>query len=222
VICLGSEQARVLTEEVGLPAAKVKRLHNWLDHTFFRPTGHAREDFVVAVGMESRDYPTLQAAASGLPYRFHVIASGWSPDAGYSAAAGIGDRGNVVVERGVTTAALRELYTRARLVVVPLKSVPYAAGVTAVLEAMAMGKAVVVSASPGIMDYVIDGTSARVVPVGDADALRTAIDRLWRDQAEIDRMERHNRAWIESTLNTDQYVEAVAGLLKAPRGRPPA
>lgn len=215
VVCLGSEQVRVLTGAIGLPARQVRCLHNWLDHAFFRPLLRDREDFVLAVGMESRDYATLQAAASALPYRFHVIASGWSPNAGYAAAEGIGNRGNVVVERGVTTDKLRELYARARFVVVPLKAVPYAAGVTAILEAMAMGKALVASASPGIRDYVIAGTSARVVPVGDAPALRAAIQALWNDEAEIARMERHNRAWVETTLNTDHYVGEIAGMLEA-------
>ena len=36
VICLGSEQQRVLTQQIGLPASKVKRFNQWCDHRFYR------------------------------------------------------------------------------------------------------------------------------------------------------------------------------------------
>jgi glycosyltransferase involved in cell wall biosynthesis len=99
--------------------------------------------------------------------------------------------------------------------VVPLAAAPYAAGVTSIVEAMAMGKALVVSASPGVRDYVVDGTSALVVPIGDAGALRAAIERLWADGAERARMARHNRRWVERSFDTARYVERVARLLEA-------
>ena len=222
VICLATEQVRVLTGAVGFPARKVVRLDYWLDHAFFRPPAERVDgDYVLSVGMESRDYATLHESARGLPIRFHVIASGWSPSAGFTPADGVRQDENIVVERGVPTARLRALYAGARLVVVPLKHVPYAAGVTGILEAMAMGKAVVTTDSPGIRDYVHPDVSARVVPVGDAAAIRRAIEELWSDSDARDAMGRHNRAWIEGALNTDRYVDDVARLLGHPEADMP-
>lgn len=213
VITLNEAQARVLTQSIGFTPAKVRRLDYWLDQEFYRPIACAEEEFVLSVGMESRDYDLLQRVASALPYRFQVIASGWSPNAGFAAAAGIQDSGNITIERGVSAARLRHLYASARFVVVPLKSVSYAAGVTTILEAMAMGKAVVTTDSPGIRDYIVDGVSAQVAPCGDSNALRSAIERLWGDPAALQAAGRHNRGWIEQKLNMDRYVASVHELL---------
>ncbi|GAC1400721.1 MAG: hypothetical protein NVSMB52_14360 [Chloroflexota bacterium] len=43
---------------------------------------------------------TLQAAAQGLPYSFHVVASGWSPGSGFSPASGIDRTSNTTVGHG--------------------------------------------------------------------------------------------------------------------------
>jgi glycosyltransferase involved in cell wall biosynthesis len=218
VIVLCAEQQRILSEKIGIPAAKITRVPIWCDHRYFRAEpakAPSTGDYILSVGMESRDYPTLLLAAGALPYPLHVVASGWSRGAGFAAADGIDGKGNVTVERGVPTTRLRELYAGCRMLVVPLKSVTYAAGVTAIVEAMAMGKAVVVSASPGILDYVRDGVSGRLVPVGDPGALREAIVDLWEHPERTARMGEHNRAWVESEINMDVFVERVARMLGA-------
>jgi glycosyltransferase involved in cell wall biosynthesis len=213
-IVLCEEQARVLREEVGFPASKVKVLRQWIDHRYYRPSSGGRGDYALSVGQESRDYPTLQAVAKQLPTcRFRVVASGWSPDAGYSDARGIAEGSNISVERNVSFARLRELYDNCRLAIVPLQKVQYAAGVTGIVEAMSMARGVIVSASPGIMDYTLEGKSGRVVSVGDADAMCAAVRGLWDDASVLTEMGTHNRSWIEREINTDVYVEEVAKLL---------
>jgi glycosyltransferase involved in cell wall biosynthesis len=215
VIVLGTSQREILLNVARLPPGKVHRFDQWLDPEFFRPPAQPVADggYALSIGMEQRDYPTLQAAVEGTPYRFHVVASGWSPGSGYGAAKGISAASNIEVGRGYSTEKLRALYAAARFVVVPLKSVTYAAGVTGIVEGMAMGKAIIASASPGILDYVKDGVSGRLVPVGDAQAMRRAIGELW-DQPELcARMGAHNRQWIEQEINTQRYVEKVTRLL---------
>lgn len=213
IICLGAAQRRVLTEEIGLPGEKVHRLDYWCDHRFYRAEQEVTGDYALSVGMEGRDYPTLQAAAAGLGYRFHVVASGWSPGEGFAPAAGIEARPNIIVGRGYSYRELRDLYAGARFIVLPLKSSSSAVGVTAITEGMAMGKAIIAAASPGILDYVEDGISGSVVPVGDAGALRRAIVDLWERPDRASAVGRRNRAWIEQSVNTDRYVARVAELM---------
>lgn len=214
IIVLGGPLREILVDELRMPAAKVHRLNNWLDQHYFTPAGapSSEGDYALSIGMEQRDYPTLQAAAAGLPYRFHVVASGWSPGTGYGTAGGITAGGNIEVGRGYSTEKLRALYAGARFVIVPLKRATYAAGVTGILEGMGVGKAVITSASPGVRDYVRDGESGTCVPVGDAAALRQAIVQLWDDSDRRAKMGAHNRAWVERELNTDRYVESVQRL----------
>lgn len=214
LICLGEAQRRLLVEEIGVPAEKVHVLLNWLDQRFYQPPAEPpRGDYILSVGMERRDYPTLQAAAEGLPCRFHVVGSGFSPGAGFAPAAGLRRQENFTLGSGYTSEQLRALYAGARFVVVPLQRVTYAAGVTAILEAMAMGKAVITTDSPGIQDYVRRGEAGQVVPAGDVAALREALIDLWDHPERCEEIGRRNRAWIEREDNTDLYVEHAAAVM---------
>ncbi len=74
---------------------------------------------------------------------------------------------NVTVRR-FSQFDLRQLYAQARFVVVPLFQVNFQAGVTTILEAMAMGKAVIVTRTPGQTDYIQEGVTGLYVPLADA------------------------------------------------------
>lgn len=215
VVTLCEEQRRTLIRTIGIPDAKIRCIPIWCDHQFFRDELPRPGDYVLSVGMERRDYPTLQAVAARLPFPVRVVASGWWSGSGFQSADGILPTSNVSVERNVSALRLRELYQGARMVVVPLQSVRYAAGVTTIVEAMAMGKPVVVSDTPGIVDYVRDGLSGRLVPAGDANALRRAIVELWENPDLAATMGAYNRAWVESEINLDAYVERATQLLNA-------
>lgn len=74
--------------------------------------------------------------------------------------------------------AFHALIAAARMVVVPSR---YESFSMTALESMALGIPVIVSAHCGIARYLTHGVDAVIVPYGDTDALRTAIDRLMSD-----------------------------------------
>src|SRR5439155_23048132 len=84
-------------------------------------------------------------------------ASHWSKRA--NTAADASAPANVTVDR-FDYLALRQLYARSALVVVPLDDVDFQAGVTTILEAMAMAKPVIVTHSAGQTDVVEDRRTA--------------------------------------------------------------
>lgn len=214
VICVSERQREVLVGPVGLPSQKVHQFNQGIDELFFRPPSgdSAANGYVFSCGRDSRDYPTLRKAAEGLSVPFRVVASGWAAHAGFKQAQNMEGASNIVVESGLSYRALRDAYAGARFVVFPLDAVDYAAGVTGMCEAMAMGKAVIASGSPGVADYMKDGVSGFVVPVGDTEALRSAILLLWGDPALCARMGRHNRKWAERRMTVTGYATRIAGL----------
>jgi glycosyltransferase involved in cell wall biosynthesis len=214
VICVSERQREVLLNQVRLPSQKIHRFNQGIDESFFEPLPSDPNpgDYVFSCGRDSRDYPTLTAAARELPIPFRVVASGWASHAGYRQAENMDGASNIVVEHGLSYKALRDAYAGARFVVFPLDSVDYAAGVTGMCEAMAMGKAVIASASPGIAEYMRDGRSGFVVPVGDVRAMRKAIERLWADPNLAVRMGQYNRRWAVEQLTVTHYARRVAGL----------
>jgi glycosyltransferase involved in cell wall biosynthesis len=94
--------------------------------------------------------------------------------------------------------------------------VDFDAGVTCIAEAMAMGKAVVVTRTRGQVDLVREGETGLYVPPGDPRALREAIEHLMANPGVAARMGRAGRALAETRLSLDRWVSKVAELTIAP------
>jgi glycosyltransferase involved in cell wall biosynthesis len=207
VLVLSRPQEAYLLDEVKLDATRVRFLYDKVDHRFFAPQGGADEGYVLSVGQTGRDYRTLFEAVglTGVP-TVAVPSSKWIPAADRTGAL----PPNVTVRQRLSSVALRRLYDRASIVVVPLEpGLEWAAGVNGVLEAMAMRKPLIVSATPGIADYVSDGENALVVPPRDPGALGAAITTLLAERGAASRLAAAGRALVESGRNIDGYVANV-------------
>lgn len=204
-------QREVLIAKAGLPVNKVHFIYDSVDAAFFDPAKAADVapgDYAFACGLENRDYATLAAAAKSYGGNIRVQASGYFPK---EDAKDTGLPENLTINRTrMAWTELRAQYAAAKFVVVPLNAVPYAAGVNGLLEGMAMGKAVIVTDSPGLADYTGLDSLIRVPP-GDAARLAAAMDSLARDPAACAEMGRANRAWLLSHATIEQYAEAIAG-----------
>jgi len=208
-------QRDLLIGKAGLPADKVHFIYDSVDADFFDPAKAAPasgEGYVFACGLENRDYATLAAAASQVSMPVCVQASGYFPLNG--AAAGDTPANLEINRTRIPYGDLRARYAAANLVVVPLHAVPYAAGVNGLLEGMAMGKAVIVTGSPGLADYTgLD--SLLKVPAADPARLAAAMDSLWRDPEACAQMGRANRDWVLKHSAVEQYAATIAGHMLA-------
>ena len=213
-------------QQLGIAAAKVVSFPWTIDTRFWRPHA-AAPDMICAVGSEMRDYPTLIAALADLPVRCHIAAgtiravvSRWVKRIDDA------DRlpEHVTVGR-LSFADLRRLYARSRFVVVPLLPTDNDNGITSILEAMGMGRAVVCTRTHGQVGVVVDGETGLTVPPGDPRALREAIEYLWEHPQEAERMGRAGRARVERYHAFDDFVDNVRRVVldvACGRGRLPA
>lgn len=208
-------QQRFIEERWKLSRDRVLWTPFMVDHEFFAPdrvtpNSSARPQ-VCAVGLERRDYETLLRAVEDLDV--HVViaaASPWAKHAEGVATPNI--PGNVTV-RKFTQYELRQLYADSSFMVMPLQDVKFQAGVTAILECMAMGKALICSRVPGQTDVVVEGENGRYVPSGDAVTLRTEITRLLSHPEESARLGANGRKRVENEMNLDLYAQRLAGFL---------
>ena len=181
-------------------------------------------DVPVAVGLEARDYPTLLKAVDGLPVQVVIAAaSPWSKRADTTQGRAI--PANVEVRR-FSQHELRQLYGDAQFMVMPLQNVDFQAGVTAILEAMAMKRAVICSRTPGQTDVIVEGETGLYVPPGDVAALRSAIVHLLEHPDAAHRMGVSGRKRIEQFMSLSHYVQRLGQVVlhieKAHHHTPPA
>jgi glycosyltransferase involved in cell wall biosynthesis len=181
------------------------------DTEFWRPLESVEERLVVSAGLEQRDYAVLGEACRELDCDVMIAAASLhSPGAARSMPIPWGR----LAVRALDHVALRNWYARAAVVAVPLLPNDFQAGVTTLLEAMAMGKAVVVTATEGQRDIVVDGETGLTVPPGNAEALRAAIDHLLNDPGERERLGSNARRAVERSFSLDGYVAALAANLR--------
>lgn len=177
------------------------------DESYYRPSGAAEEGYVLAVGKENRDYETLLAAISLTSLKVKVVcASPWSRK---SAPASLAQNDRVEFLPRLSYPALRELYHKARLVVLPLNDVEYAAGLNGLLEAFCAHKPVVVSASKGISDYLVHLRNAFVVPAADASAMATALDAVYADSSLREALSSGAREAVADYANLNAFTSTL-------------
>jgi glycosyltransferase involved in cell wall biosynthesis len=211
LICVCRAQADFAVNELSVPASKVDFVYDKVDRKFFQPQGTAAGDFILSVGQEQRDYDTLLKAISSTGIKLVIVASSrWSDR---QMEVRLNGTESVTVLSHISYRELRSLYAAARLVVVPLFDVSYAAGVNTVLEALAMAKPLIVSSTPGISDYVIPEETGKLVPPENITTLKDAIHCLWDRAGERKRLGENARQAIDERMNLDNYVDRVVKIM---------
>jgi glycosyltransferase involved in cell wall biosynthesis len=208
-----------------------------------RPPEPGRRPYVVAAGVESRDYTTLIEAVRGLDVGLEIAAaSHW---AGRKIDSFAPDLPPNVRFGSYSYAELRDLYAGAALAVVPLHASVYQHGITALQEAMAMGLPVIVTRTQGQGDVIIDrrrvlraepglptadGGFARLfapdrpdlrrsngfyVGVGDVDGLWRTIGFLLGDPEMARSVGTQGQLYARELLSLERFVERAVRLVTA-------
>lgn len=205
-----------------IPTERVTFTHFMVDTRFFSPEATENQPpftipgsskpILCSVGLEFRDYPTLIEAARGLDVDVVIAAaSPWSKRKDTTAQQEIPPNVHV---RKFTQYELRGVYNASRFLVMPLYPVNFQAGVTAILEAMAMERAVVCSRTPGQTDVIVEGETGRYVPPGDVDALRATIQYLLDHPEEAESMGKRARQRVLQEMSLDCYTQRLSQYVK--------
>lgn len=244
IVNFSSVQMEIAAQELRVPPGKLFHVVQSVDEHFWRPVSSIPEDGICSVGWEARDYGTLIQAVSGLSLQVHIavgtegLSSSTMEKSDYSHSQpdlfeSIGGKftrplyrewraevlreglpPNIIIHNQLSQPALRDLYSRSRFVVVPLHQADFDAGVTTICEAMAMGKALIVTRTRGQVDVVREGVHGLYVPPGNPRALRRAIEYLQQHPEQAVRMGRAGRELAEARHTLDQYVQRVADIVR--------
>jgi glycosyltransferase involved in cell wall biosynthesis len=229
-----SAQAEFAIRQLGVPAERITSPKWVVDTEFFDPElakpeqddqGALDQDAVMicSAGREMRDFATLIAALDGTGVRCHIAGSlvagmddRWRAE--------LGDRGErVELPEGVTFGPLtpvemRDLYARSRFVVLPLHPSDTDHGISCMIEAFAMARAVVCTRVDGQRDALEEGVNGVFVPAHDAAALRAEILALIADPGRAEAMGREARRSAEAEFGMARWVAALTEVLDAAVG----
>jgi glycosyltransferase involved in cell wall biosynthesis len=231
-LCYATRQVKFIEDRWKVPHGRAVFTPFMVDADFFSPTKVAsnpqlsdsladlaqiQKPILCAVGLEFRDYPTLLEAVKGL--EVHVVVAAGSPWSKRSdSTEGQNIPANVTVRR-FTQFDLRALYAVSRFMVMPLLENDFQAGVTALLEAMAMERAIICSQTRGQTDVIVEGENGLYVPPGDPAALRAAIEHLLAYPKEAERMGKNGRKRIEEEMSLAHYVQRLNGYVQEAKSK---
>jgi glycosyltransferase involved in cell wall biosynthesis len=219
LIALSNAEATALQDILGLAPNQIITLHAPIDTDYYNPNidvePMSESDHVLSLGLAQRDYPTLIQALRGLPHvTCHISAtSAWtSHRAGYEQEI---IPSNVLLKSYDHPNIIRERYLKSRFTIIPMRhhTTQWSAGSTSVLQPQAMGKAVIATRTPGLVEYVRDGETGILVEGGNPQALAEAIDYLWKNPEKAAAMGQRAREWVAATFSLDRWMDEIGSAL---------
>ena len=191
----------------------VAYLNFGVDKVFWSPSKSSSKSYILAIGNDrNRDWETLINSWDASLPPLKIVTSLPVPSAPPNVEVIKGDwRESLLSDEDI-----RDLLWGARFVVVPLKDTIQPAGQSACLQAMACGKAVILSDISGIWDsdLMVDRQSVLLTPPGDASALAERVRTLLEDPALVEQIGAAGRKVIEEHLNSDAMAHTLETLLK--------
>ena len=186
-----------------------------IDVSFWRPSPFPAQPLILSVGGDrDRDSATLFAAFA------QVISARPDVKAIVQTTSSEKPPRGVTVVQHFTHLALAELYSNASVVAVATKPNLHGSGTTVSLEAMASARPVVLSAGPAMNDYIDDGVTGWLTPVGDPRALSERILRVLADPAEAEEMGLRARAAVEDRMTSTHLASGLVDFMDSvPRRR---
>lgn len=209
-LLFGEAELRPMRSFFQLPANAISVNLFGVDAQFWRPDPEAKRDIVLSIGNDGRrDFDTLVKAAAQIEAPVHIITKLPLPEPLPP---------NVVHHRGswhgaeLSDERLRELYQRARAVVVPLKESNQPSGQSVTLQAMACGAPVVLTETEGLWsrEQMVEGRNVLFIPPSEPGRLAERVRELIADSQLCSRLEKAGRATVEQSGNIELFAERVA------------
>ncbi|BAU44420.1 glycosyltransferase family 4 protein [Leptolyngbya sp. O-77] len=229
ILCLSESLLKDL-EDLGIPRQKLEVIEWGTDLRFYQPaerdetqTDQASvERFILSPGKSYRDYPTLVKAFANLDCCLTICGAGrldlkcLKEEAFGDAAQQFPDNVSVIQEMLDWRDFIR-LYQQAYAVAIPIieeeTRFKNAIGLTVLTEAMAMGKAIVMTRSDYVgVDLEREGIGLWVEE-GDVDGWQRAIAYLLDNPKETREMGRRARLLAEQRFNLEQFSKKLADSL---------
>lgn len=184
-----------------------------VDTEFWHPQENKPADYVFSIGNDRhRDYGTLVAAWKPSYPKLIIVTKLGLP----------AHRENVEVIKGdwhqqiLDDAHIRSLMRSARFVILPIKKTIQPSGQSACLQAMACGKAVLITDFPGLWnrDLLISEKTCLIGgKSGSISGMQTAIEQLLADQDLVDRIGNNARGMVVNNLSSLHMSSALATVL---------
>lgn len=114
----------------------------------------------------------------------------------------------------ISNETLRKLYHQAKFVIVPLKNTEATSGLSVVLQAFAMGKAVLLAKTPAMQEFFKDYKHVLYYQIGKPASLREKLRELSNNQKLQDKLAKNGRKIVEEKFNSQNMGRNLLRIIK--------
>jgi glycosyltransferase involved in cell wall biosynthesis len=171
------------------------------------------KEYVSSIGGNARDYATLMEAARRLPHIPFVVVGRPESLLGLSVPPNVTKYVNTPLDFAMS------LLKHSRFMVLPLDSSEVPCGHVTIVAAMHLEKAMIVTASSGVDDYVKADNNAIVCAGQDPDSMAAAIKKLWTDPDLCARLGASGKAFALANCSEQNIVDHFRAYLEIIKAR---
>jgi Glycosyl transferases group 1 len=205
LLCTSREEAGLYAAMFGLAPGRVSFFPDVPPSQFLTAQAAGPlSDYIFACGNSDRDFDTLLAAVEGLGYDTVILSQQFTPRRPLP-------DGVRILSHRISMQAMQELIQQAAVVVVPLEHERVAAGQNSLLEAMALGRPVIVTDNFATREYAVQGRTALLCPPGDAARMAQLLRQVFEDRNATEAMAARARKATEEMLNrqVELFIDSV-------------
>ncbi len=169
--CTSSEEEVLYAQVFDIPRERLRFLPQAPPDRYLGYPILQHQDYVFAYGNSDRSFETLIRACADMKITVRILSQRYAPG-------GSLPKNVELIQSRMPEAELMRLAAQARLIVIPLQDYRIAAGQLSMLEAMALGKPVVVTENLATKEYAMHGETALFFTAGDTHGLRHNIQSL--------------------------------------------
>ena len=193
-----------------MPIEKIDMLH-WAVHAptvdLTQPPIEAGR-YICALGSQGRDYATLIAAMKKLPnIKLVLVANAASIE-------GLTIPSNVIVHTNIPLANAHNILAHSAFMVLPLRDSQVPCGHVTIVSGMFFKKAIVVTNSLGVHDYISDNETGVFCEPKNSDNLAQKIEALWDDSSKTNSLSEAGFAFAHNHCTEKTAINYFANFVK--------
>ncbi|MES2580153.1 MAG: glycosyltransferase family 4 protein [Pseudomonadota bacterium] len=209
-VTYSSVERKLYADYFDIPIEKIDMLH-WAVHA---PKVDLTElpieagRYICALGSQGRDYATLLSAMKKLPNIKLVIVA--SPDS----ILGLTIPDNVKIHTNIPLAHAHNILAHSAFMALPLRDSQVPCGHVTIVSGMFFNKAMVVTNSLGVQDYIEDDKTGLFFESKNVDDLSKKIEALWNDESKANQLSQAGFAFANQYCTQKTAVDYFTGFLE--------
>lgn len=208
IICHSRDEANYYKNLFHLNRGKIKFVPYGIEIPEVNFQKKEEETYIASAGKSNRDYELLKTAMNGTEVKMKIYCS-----RDYKTFVEDTKNSNLKVYIDTPLKQFLEGLHNALFVIIPLKHPEFSSGQLVLLQAMALGKAVIATDCWGTRDYIEDMENGILVAPGEALQLREKILYLLSNPRKTERMGKNAKKTVEEYLNVRSFASAIGSYI---------